>query len=104
MPGRRPAIVTGFPDVQEVLQRPDVFTVTYAPATDPSVGPSCLAATAPKSTAATRHHGGNHGPPRPAKGAAAVMRLADEAVTPQMDKRSIEIVNTVSRVVPMAGG
>ena len=102
MPGRRPAIVTRFPDVQEVLQRPDVFTVTYAPMMDPSVGPFMLGRDGTEIN--RRDKGimaaimGRHDLPKVRQ---LVMRLADEAVTPQIDKRSIEIVNTVSRVVPM---
>jgi cytochrome P450 len=38
-----PVFVTLFQDVQEVLSRPEVFNVTYAPKMDPSVGPFMLA-------------------------------------------------------------
>ena len=37
------SFVTRFNDVQEVLSRPDVFQVTYAPMMNPSVGPFMLA-------------------------------------------------------------
>lgn len=39
----RAAFITRFNDVQEVLSRPDIFNVTYAPMMDPSVGPFMLA-------------------------------------------------------------
>lgn len=102
MPGRRPAIVSRFPDVQEVLQRPDVFTVTYAPMMDPSVGPFMLGR---DDTEINRRDKGIMaaimGRQDLPKLRQLVARLADEAVAPQIDKRAIEIVNTVSRVVPM---
>lgn len=37
-----PVFVTRFRDVQEALERPDIFNVTYAPMIDPSVGPFML--------------------------------------------------------------
>lgn len=37
-----PVIITRFRDVQEALERPEVFGVTYAPMMDPSVGPFML--------------------------------------------------------------
>lgn len=102
MPGRRPAIVTRFPDVQEVLQRPDIFTVTYAPMMDPSVGPFMLGRDGTeinrRDKAIMTSIMGRGDLPKVRQ---IVARLADEAVTPQIDKRRIEVVNTVSRVVPM---
>ena len=41
-PNNGPVFVTRFNDVQEALQRPDIFRVTYAPMMDPSVGPFML--------------------------------------------------------------
>lgn len=102
MPGRRPAIVTRFHDVQEVLQRPDVFTVTYAPMIDPSVGPFMLSRDV---TEINRRDKGVMtsimGRSDLPKVRQLVARFADEAVAPQIDARRIELVNTVSRVVPM---
>ncbi len=102
MPGRRPAIITRFHDVQEVLQRPDVFNITYAPMIDPSVGPFMLSRDVTevnrRDKSVMTSVMGQRDLPRVRQ---LVAQLADEAVAPQIDKRRIEIVNTVSRVVPM---
>jgi cytochrome P450 len=97
-----PVFVTRFRDVQEALERPDVFNVTYAPMIDPSVGPFMLSR---DNTSLNQREKGimrsliqREDLPR-VRG--MVARLTEEAVAPQLDRRQIEVVNTVSRWVPM---
>lgn len=98
-----PVFITRFPDVQEVLSRPDVFQVTYAPMIDPSVGPFMLGRDC------TEINQRDKGIMR------AFMRqedlptvrlkvreLVDEAVTAQLYQNNrIEVVSTLSRMVPV---
>ncbi len=42
LPASGPVLVTRFKDVQEILDRPDIFGVVYAPMIDKSVGPYML--------------------------------------------------------------
>lgn len=98
-----PVFITRFPDVQEVLSRPDVFQVTYAPMIDPSVGPFMLGRDC------TEINQRDKGIMR------AFMRqedlpqirlkvreLVDEAVNAQLYRNNqIEVVGTLSRMVPV---
>lgn len=101
-PGSGPVFITRFRDVQEALERPDVFNVTYAPMIDPSVGPFMLGRD--DTTINQRDKGimrslmAREDLPRVRQ---MVARLVDEAVTRQLDQRKIEVVNTISRWVPM---
>jgi cytochrome P450 len=97
-----PVFVTRFRDVQEALERPDIFNVTYAPMIDPSVGPFMLSR---DNTSLNQREKGimrsliqREDLPR-VRG--MIARLTEEAVAPQLDRRQIEVVNTVSRWVPM---
>lgn len=98
-----PVFVTRYLDVQEVLSRPDIFNVTYAPMMDPSVGPYMLGRDC------TEINQRDKGIMR------AFMRMEDipaikdmsaklaaEAIdSQQFDSKEIEVVSTLSRWVPV---
>ncbi|MCM2679958.1 cytochrome P450 [Echinimonas agarilytica] len=97
-----PVFITRFNDVQEALTRPEVFRVMYAPMMDPSVGPFMLGRDG--TTINQRDKGimrsliQREDIP---KIKAISAKLADQAVSSQLDKKQIEVVNTVSRWVPV---
>lgn len=97
-----PVFITRFDDVQETLSRPDVFRVVYAPMMDPSVGPFMLGRD--DTTINQRDKGimravmQREDLPRIR---AMVAALVDDAVKEQLDKKSIEVVSTISRRVPV---
>ena len=99
--GRAMVFVTRFKDVQEVLSRPMVFTVTYGPKTDRAVGPYMLGRDG--TTVNQRDKGimrafmQREDLPRVAE---ATARLVDEAVERNREAGEIEVVSEVSRWVP----
>jgi len=101
-PGNGPVFVTRFRDVQEALERPEVFNVTYAAMIDPSVGPYMLGRDC--TTINQRDKGimralmQREDLPRIRQSVAA---LADETISKQAQNRRIEIVSQVSRWVPL---
>lgn len=98
-----PVFITRFPDVQEVLSRPDVFQVTYAPMIDPSVGPFMLGRDCTEIN--QRDKGVMRAFMRQEDLPAVrlkVRELVDEAVTAQLYQNNrIEVVSTLSRMVPV---
>lgn len=97
-----PVFITRFNDVQEALSRPEVFRVVYAPMMDPSVGPFMLGRD--DTTINQRDKGIMRSlmqredlPAIRSK----VAKLVDTAVNEQLDKKSIEVVSTISRRVPV---
>ncbi len=103
LPGKDgPVFITRFRDVQEALQRPDIFNVPYAPMMDPSVGPFMLGR---DDTVLNQRDKGIMRSLIQRKDMTdvrqMVARLVKEAVDPQRDKRQIDVVATVSRHVPM---
>jgi len=97
-----PVFVTLFQDVQEVLSRPEVFNVTYAPKMDPSVGPFMLARDG--GTINERDKGimramlRREDLPRVRK---TVAGLAEAAVREGRKDGRLEVVAAVSRKVPV---
>jgi len=101
-PGKGPVFVTRFRDVQEALERPEIFNVTYAPMIDPSVGPFML------SRDATTINQRDKGIMRALiqredlpKVRGIIADLTKTQIGRQMDKREIEVVGTLSRRVPI---
>lgn len=101
-PNNGPVFITRFNDVQEALSRPDVFNITYAPMIDPSVGPFMLGR---DSTTINQRDKGIMKSLMQREDLPAirekVAHLVNEAVERQMQSRKIEVVNTVSRWVPL---
>ncbi|OED41879.1 hypothetical protein AB833_08570 [Chromatiales bacterium (ex Bugula neritina AB1)] len=102
MPGDGPVFITRFRDVQEALQRPEIFNVPYGPMMDPSVGPFMLSR---DDTVLNQRDKGIMLSLIQRKDMQdvrkIVARLTEEAVAPQLDKREIDVVATISRNVPM---
>ncbi|BBB29019.1 cytochrome P450 [Neptunomonas japonica] len=102
MPGNGPVFITRFNDVQEVLNLPDIFNVTYGPMIDPCVGPFMLGRDC--TTINQRDKGimkslmQREDLPFIRE---KVASLVNEAVEHQIQNQKIEIVNTVSRWVPL---
>lgn len=98
-----PVFITRFNDVQEALSRPDVFNVTYAPMMDPSVGPYMLGRDCTeinqRDKGIMRAYMRMEDLPNVRM---MVKRLVAEAVESQIyDNKQIEVVGTVSRMVPV---
>lgn len=103
MPKAGPVIVTRWDDVQEVLQRPQVFTVEkYAPMMDPSVGPFMLARDGTvyneRDKGIMRSMLQQADLPRVREIAA---RLARDAVAQGVQAGQLEVVSQLSRKVPV---
>lgn len=102
LPKNGPVFITRFRDVQEALQRPEVFRVTYAPMMDPSVGPYMLGRDC--TTINQRDKGimrsliQREDLPRVGE---MVTRLAEEALQQAEPSRQIEVVANLSRKVPI---
>lgn len=102
MPNNGPVFITRFNDVQEVLNLPDIFNVTYGPMIDPSVGPFMLGRDC--TTINQRDKGimkslmQREDLPLIRE---KVAYLVNEAIEHQIQNQKIEIVNTVSRWVPL---
>jgi cytochrome P450 len=101
-PNNGPVFITRFRDVQEALERPEIFRVTYAPMMDPSVGPYMLGRDG--TTINQRDKGimrslmQREDLPR-VRG--IVAQLAAEALAEAAPMRSIEVVANLSRKVPI---
>ena len=97
-----PVFVTRYLDVQEVLSRPDVFNITYAPMMDPSVGPFMLGR---DGTEVNQRDKGimqafmsKKDLPQIRDTSANLTRQAIEAQC--LNNNEIEVVSTISRWVP----
>ena len=101
-PDNGPVFITRFNDVEEALSRPEVFNITYAPMIDPSVGPFMLGRDC--TTINQRDKGimkslmQREDLPSIRK---KVATLTNEAIEAQIQNRKIEVVNTISRWVPL---
>lgn len=101
-PNKGPVFITRFRDVQEALSRPEIFNITYAPMIDPSVGPFMLGRD--DTTINQRDKGimrslmQREDLPGIRESVAAIV---NESVDKQMQDRKIEVVNTISRWVPL---
>lgn len=103
LPGKEgPVFITRFPDVQEALGRPEIFNVPYGPMMTPSVGAFMLGH---DNTVYNQRDKGIMRSLIQRKDMTdvrkMVARLTRETVEPQLDKRQIDVVATVSRHVPM---
>ncbi len=103
LPGKDgPAFITRFHDVREALERPEIFNVPYAPMMDPSVGEFMLGH---DDTVYNQRDKGIMRSVIQRKDMDGVRKMVDrltrEAVDPQLHKRQIDVVATVSRHVPM---
>ena len=101
-PKNGPVFITRFRDVQEALERPEIFNVTYAPMMDPSVGPYMLGRDC--TTINQRDKGIMRSlmQREDLPGIrSTVAALVDCAVKSHEQNRKIEVVSSVSRWVPV---
>lgn len=102
--GRKgPVFITRFRDVQEVLSRPDIFNVTYAPMMDPSVGPYMLGRDCTEINQRDKGIMRAYMRQEDLPDVRAMVReLVNEAVESQIrETKQIEVVSTISRMVPV---
>lgn len=101
LPNRGPVFVSRFRDVQEVLQRPEIFAVLYAPMIDRSVGGFMLAhdgAEYNKDKGLMRSLMRKDDLPRVRK---MVGELAERCIEEGYGYGSLEVVSNLSRKVPI---
>ncbi|WP_028469401.1 cytochrome P450 [Neptunomonas japonica] len=102
MPSNGPVFITRFNDVQEALNLPDIFNVTYGPMIDPCVGPFMLGRDC---TTINQRDKGIMKSLMQREDLPLIRQkvayLVNEAVERQIQNQKIEVVNTVSRWVPL---
>ncbi|GJM14577.1 MAG: hypothetical protein DHS20C12_29800 [Pseudohongiella sp.] len=102
LPNDAPVLITRFRDVQEALERPDVFNVPYAPMIDPCVGPYMLGRD--DTTINERDKGIMKSVIRREDLPSIrnmVAELTQESIKSQLENKQIDVVPTLSRHVPL---
>lgn len=102
LPKNGPVFITRFNDVQEALNRPEVFNVTYAPMMDPSVGPFMLARDGTqindRDKGIMRSVLQRDDLPRVRE---MVAKLVDQELQPFLPVKKLEVIANISRKVPI---